>query len=440
MQKIIYFITALFAIVGFAQAQKPKFPQHMHAQRGSNPAAESRVASHGETPNLAIHFIRDLQLSQWDSTGRYTYSYFPNGDLAEEVRESYGSTFVPASRTVYAYTVPGYYSSYTTYYWDGSAWVGDYQSQYTYDAQNNPLTYWFLTWNVSQWDTTAGSKYSRTYVYTNRVASEIGLSWNSQTHLWDTDWREVYHWYSAQGWDSLTSYDWDGSAWQPQERYVDVSWHDIDEDEPFGARTQSYNGAIWEDFDRFAVTYTGPTDNYVAISEEWTGSSWDSVFKDIIVHDSHDHEISYMGYEYWSGAWHLYGSQITAYSYDAQGSTTQIIYDDLDSAGILQNSYKIEYPSFFTNAPEPTSLGANVTAYPNPCSDRLNFQVKLKQNGPAHIALYDLQGRLRMQTVTPARVGEDIALPISEVLENGTYIYRIQTKEGEASSKITLLR
>jgi hypothetical protein len=64
----------------------------------------------------------------------------------------------------------------------------------------------------------------------------------------------------------------------------------------------------------------------------------------------------------------------------------------------------------------------------------------LKQNGPVEVALYDLQGRLRVKTMSPTTVGAEITMPISEILENGTYMYRIQTKEGTASGKVLVQR
>ncbi len=441
MYKILSLLVAFFAVCSVAQAQKLDFARHSHTSRAAAPLDPSRIAAHDDFPELALYFEKDLQLNQWDSTYRWTYSYFPNGDIAEQIGESYGGPgtgFVNNQRVANTFASPGNVASTAYSGWNGSAWSNQYQFTYAYDSQNQIIADWFYQWNGNQWDTVNGSRYTLGYVFSNRIASRVGESWNFSTSAWDLDYREDYNWPSAQGWDSVIYSSWNGGNWQNEERYIDVAWHDIDEDEPTAGLYQGYTGSLWENRERFSNQY-GTNDGYIYIEENWNGTSWDSSYKEVVEIDSHGHDVGYLGYFY-AGGWHLSGGNENTFTYDAQGRTLEEIDEYLDSLLFVVSVYKTVYPSFFTNAPEPTSLIANVTAYPNPCIDKLNFQVELKQTSTVYIALYDLQGRLRMQTVTPARVGEDIALPISETLENSTYIYRLGTKEGEATGKVTVQR
>jgi hypothetical protein len=101
------------------------------------------------------------------------------------------------------------------------------------------------------------------------------------------------------------------------------------------------------------------------------------------------------------------------------------------------NIGKYVYGSFFTYAADAEVQHIQVSAYPNPCTDHLHFGFDSPPKKPVHIALYDLQGCLRMQTTMHSEVKE-FAVPISESLENGAYVYRITTAQGHASGKVVV--
>ena len=58
--------------------------------------------------------------------------------------------------------------------------------------------------------------------------------------------------------------------------------------------------------------------------------------------------------------------------------------------------------------------------------------------GPVQIALYDLKGTLRVLTQSGSVSGKEVTIPISDFLENGTYVYQIMTKAGRASGKVVV--
>jgi hypothetical protein len=76
----------------------------------------------------------------------------------------------------------------------------------------------------------------------------------------------------------------------------------------------------------------------------------------------------------------------------------------------------------------------NLTAYPNPASERIKFEYDLQGHGKAHLHVFDTSGRI-VKELMLGRAFDFIYLDISD-LEHGTYIARIVTDNGfELSEK-----
>ena len=436
MRTIFLFAFTLLLACTTAFSQNNRRPFHDPAARRSAPTAPNKVASHDDFPTLLYAFDWDTLGSAWDSTARNTYTYLPNGDLVEGYSEQYNGTFFePYTRQRNTYS--GLTTTSITEQWNGAAWQNISKFENSTDNFGNGTLSLYYFWNTTQWDTTFGNRSTYQYVLTDKVAQSTIEAWNQNTRQWDIAYLEQYSWPNTAGWDTVVYSSWNGSGWDLSERFVDVTWYDLQNFLPYTARNQVYNAPLWEDVERLTGTY-GTYGSGDLLTEEWNGVSWDSIYRDVTTNDSHGHEISYEGYD-WNGSWMLSYRTMQQYTYDVQGHTTEVIYLQ-DNNGTMENYYREVYPSFFTSAAVPQPIATSVTAYPNPCTDRLNFKVELKQNGPVQIALYDLQGRLRMETLTPAQVGKDISLSISEFLENGSYVYRIATKDAQGSGTVVVQR
>ncbi len=421
---------------GAAFSQIARKPFHDPRAGSTAPAANNKIASHLDLPELLYGFEWNNLASAWDSMEIVTYTYHPNGDFAEAIYDRYdGVTFMHDSRQTNTYA--GQTIRTTSEIWTGSAWENSSKFETTDDNFGNTLLNIYCSWNINQWDTLAGDRVSYQYNLANQVVESVIESWNQNTHQWDTGYLEQYAWSNPTGWDTVTYSNWNGSGWELAERFVDVTWYDFANFLPYYARNQVYNAPLWEDVERFTATY-GTNGSGTTYSEDWNGATWDSVYKDVVINDSHGHQVSYEGYQ-WNASWMLNSVSLTQYTYDLQDRTIEEVYQSGNPSPV-ENYYRIVYPSFFTSAIGAHSITSNVTAYPNPCTDRLNFKVENSQNGPIQISIYDLQGRLRMQTVTAAAVGKDITLSISELLENGSYVYRIATKDAQASGKVVVQR
>ncbi len=423
-------------MVGFmvAVGQKPMNLPSLPGIRSGKPTS-LKVTSHDDLPNLKWALDWNDTANTWDSTARHTYSYAANGNLVEEIIQNFvGPGFVNAQRLQYAWNSQGLMQTEWSYRWNGMAWEYDYRTNWTYDAQQNPSSNLTELWDGSAWGNLAGYRWTNTYVFTNRLAASEFENWNPATMGWDLYLRYESHWPSVQGWDTLATYTYSLGTWVPSERAVDYVWLDFDQDLELSGRWQQYDGQNWADRSRFVCTYTSQNQDSDFITEAWNGTNWQNEYRYINDDDSLGHRRSFHNYQ-WLGTWDLTGSSEFDYIYDNQGHTMEIVTRPWNGIS-YNNAIKEVFGSFFTGLGESQTLACNVTAYPNPCTDLLHFRMELPTPGPVQIALYDVQGRPRLQTVAAAQTDMAIEVPISETLENGTYLYRLSTKSGRAEGKV----
>ncbi len=401
-------------------------------------SAAGKTATHEDYPALAYQFIWHDSLVAWDSVYMETMSYSVNGDLTEVIGQQYiGNGFAPLRRSLYTYASPGFPSSETAFNWNGNSWMEDYRTETTYDSQNNATQYLNFFWTGAAWDTSYGQRNTYSYVFTDKIASRIEEYWDSTSHQWENSSLEEFSYPNATAWDTATLSLWSLGSWLPDERYVDVAWYDFEKDLAYSARNQVFGGSGWEDVARFRSTF-GANDSQTIVWDEWSGTDWDSTTKDVMINDQHGHQTVNETY-IWIGAWMQSNGYLSHYSYDAQDRTTEII-DEWFDGYIYRYADRHTYPSFFTGEADALEFTSQVSAYPNPCAEQLNFGFGHPPKGLVEISIYDLRGLLRLQTRISGRHGGPINLQLPETMENGCYTYRISTQEGNACGKLNVLR
>jgi Secretion system C-terminal sorting domain len=436
MKNIIVFILVSACCLGEGSAQLWSFKRPLQ-QAKSSQGTSQKVAAHDDYPELYWSLSWDTSQAMWDSVYQFHTTYLPNGDVAEIVKDRYiGNTFVPEQLQSYSYATLPPSQSLELSSWNGSSWDTNSRFQTNFDAQGGIKSWARYDWSGATWDTTAARKNLTTYAFTNRPTSILWQDWSSTSHLFKNVYLEQYTYPSAAGWDTASFAYWNGAAWENEERYVDVVWHDFEKEIMLNATLQVYN-QIWISAERFAGTI-GAHDSPSYIVEAWSGLSWDTTRLELYGLDAHAHETLTEYYDWGSGWVQNYGNR-TDYVYDGLGHTLQTTNSHWDLGQYVPFGRNV-YVNFFTQTKPQTLLVASISAFPNPCTDKLNFKLELQQNGPVQIALYDLQGRLRMQTASPRLMDSQVTVPISEVLENGTYVYRIFTKEGFAEGKVIVQR
>jgi hypothetical protein len=431
---VCLFLLLLASASVHAQHRLQGFEKHSKANARINPQTRNKIATHDDYPNLCLSFDWDSTATQWDSTYRTTFTYNINGLLLEELWEQYnGSAFENFTRSVNAYNGQMLRDTLTSWYWDGIAWQKDTRNEWTYDVNDNVAVSLEYFWSGSTWDTAYGQRYASTYVLGNRLVKQQQESWSSSTS-WTKEYLSEFYYPSANGWDSAVFSAWNGTVWELQERYLDVTWYDFAKELPYYARIQRFTNPGWEDSDLFTATY-GPFDSPTYIYQWWTGNAWENDYKDMEVFDAEEHQTLYEGFE-WLGAWTQVDGYRSNYTYDGQGHTMEIINEAYIGSAYELGQRRV-YSTFFTglaDAPHPDY----VKAYPNPCNDRVQFALEAGTLGLVEITLYDMAGRLRAQSISQVGSEAAVAMPLSASLETGHYTYRIATTQGLYSGKLVI--
>jgi len=219
---------------------------------------------------------------------------------------------------------------------------------------------------------------------------------------------------------------------------VDVQWHDFLNDQPSYGKYQEYAGSNnWDDIERDQLTYSPMREDVLV--ELFNAPNWDSAYKYVSLYDQHSHEVSHESFFYNSG-WGLTDGEYTHYSYDGNGHTTEKWNERYDSGlGANYNVEKFLYANFFVGTTAPQHPTWTVAAYPNPCTDLLNFDLQLQKPSLVTIELYDLQGRLRCLSQVGMHHGF-VTLPVSEMLEGGVYVYRVRAGGEEVKGRVLVER
>ena len=336
--------------------------------------------------------------------------------------------FLPEARINYTYDTNGNEIEYIREAWTGTAWENSARATSTYDAQGNETSYIYDVWANGAWSINSGDRYTLQYNGGNQIIEEISEYYYSGTSSWEMAEKANYQ-YTAGEWSEVVYSSWDGTAWQLSGRLTGLSWYNFEKQYPATVTFQTYSNGNYFDSDRSTCTYT-QFDSQECISETYT-TMWENAYKEIYNRDQHDHEIYNETYS-WSGSWNFDGGFRSNYTYDAQARTLEIIYQEQLSLTTAENDYKQVFSRFFTGAASAHEANVEVTAFPNPVTAQLNFDLKLEKHGPVTIALLDIQGRKRLETHSNYN-GNTISIPIASSLENGVYFY--QVKMGDAFAK-----
>tara|TARA_B100000809_G_scaffold266716_1_gene330954 strand:+ start:11384 stop:13402 length:2019 start_codon:yes stop_codon:yes gene_type:complete len=202
----------------------------------------------------------------------------------------------------------------TEEYFDGADWIEHSRLFYTYDGNNNLIetnnSYWNS--NESQW--VVNSKDTYTYNVNNQVLIET---------------------YESLGEDNYgyrTSYDYDASGnviQQIEQNLEGLTWVNsskVDINYSDGVLTsgdqKEWDGANWvvgEDSGFFTFIYTGTTVSYLMIEEDWDGTNWNSMSRNLFTHDANDNMLSQV-FQVWSNDIWIDEGFKQEYAYDANNN------------------------------------------------------------------------------------------------------------------------
>ena len=126
-------------------------------------------------------------------------------------------------------------------------------------------------------------------------------------------------------------------------------------------------------------------------------------------------------------------SNATASSYKATTAGTYIVRVQRGSCGVFSSPFVVSIP-----CREGELTSTNISAYPNPFSEQINFNLELSDPGEVSVILYSLSGQLIDEVLENSylNAGESHIEYNSENLANGIYIAEIKTSAETKRIKI----
>lgn len=429
----LHLLLLIICVSNTAFSQAPKYSKKPITPSTNPSSAHAKTASHDDLPELCQEF--GWNGTAWDSTGLVLNVYSPTGNLIEKTIYYFSSgIFFPQFKYQYTFDTNGNLTEQILQDHTGSAWENDSRQTRTYDMNQNEIEFFNYLWTNNTWEITYGNRNSYQYNASSQITEKIEESYFASSGTYVNNERTTYT-FAAGVPIETTYYDWDGASWIPNNRYTNQVWFDYSKDLPQSNVYQDHDGTNFVDNQRGNWTYS-QNDSYELIYDEYVAGTWTPYYKLVENYDLHGHNTLYESSS-WNNGWQVsYGANAT-YTYDNQGITLEIVYQNRNILGVYENNSKSLYSSFFVGNSKPVQNEVDLTVYPNPASSELNFDIKMEKHGAVTITLFDMQGRKRMETLSHYN-GNTLSIPISAALESGLYFYQIKAAHQFAKGKLVI--
>jgi hypothetical protein len=346
----------------------------------------------------STHFDKSMKESYlYDNTGK-------NISLIQYLWEEMTGRFVPQIKDDYQYDANNNLISMIEYEW-GGPWINLQKDEYAYDAKGNEISYIISFWNDidNKWE--IDSKSETTYFPNGKMKDNISYSSGSGTLQ-----NSLKSEYSYDGSSHLTEkknfvWDIDSSKWfayEKEQYYCDANGNDTaivgsQIDKPDTVTNLSWK---WTYSYNLNGKMTGYKEYFWDLSNTWYGSykfelSYNNVdgsgsalsefiFDDIaekwigITNRSYIYDSLYTGSK---PVFPLYFYDEDDIGFYTNNKPMQIIdnYIDADTVTWIATSKKNLYYSDFTKLKTNVTSSNDVSVYPNPASDIINFTQKVNR-------------------------------------------------------------
>ena len=215
--------------------------------------------------------------------------------------------------------------------WNNDAWEWNTKTQYIYSGSNiceqTPLK-----WDGTQWIGN-GTKWKKTFVFTNKIETQINYSWN--TDKWVESTKDSTKWISSSLSESISSYKWNDGNWIGTKK-VRNTYNSANK--LISNETLAWGGdeTNWRDSLHTLYEYNENNIEILKVNAKKVGDDWVAV-------DSTKHEIEYITIAGKKLTKSDFSAKWTATSGTWTGTGTKIL-NEYDSNGnkILINTYTIK--------------------------------------------------------------------------------------------------
>jgi hypothetical protein len=456
-------------------------PSYLHSQRMQMGAPGNATALNwvpgveppdiiAENPGWDLEYRWDSTIGTWRLIKGRTYTYDSQGKVVERRSDDYlNGQPSPFLKHIYSYDAQGRLARRSTYYWSSGAWLLSNRVSQRLDAHGNRTSQLGQQLFSSTWDTVYADSTRYTYVLGNRIASKEFSLWDDNTRqlanqsletwTYDTDSLELTHirshWAASQwnkemkeeqiysvGGVKLQTNFYNGfqNHWNIWQTYRWLGWHDQHRILPTAYELDEYSAdsiPTLQHQSRANLQY-GQYDSRTALIEAYDGQQWTPAITWSQVRDAMNHSTDFRLFFY-NGIDTIFVVSVRDhYTYDAQQHVIEEVHEQasMDSTVYLQLS-RLEHGNFFITAIDAQAALPPLKAFPIPCNHEMKLALPMMPMEPVSIEIYDLSGKLRLQSINPAT--QEVTIPISEALENGCYIYRLRCGEYIAQGKLEVV-
>lgn len=293
-------------------------------------------------------------------------------------------------------------SDQTSYFWDGNDWISNYRYTYTYYPQGYLRTYVSLTYDATfqQWDTTYAWNRIRTFDGDDNPIDLIRQVYNTNTHQYENDYKQIFQYYSPGYLSGYDFYDWINSQFQLIFRVTAQAYNyynsSIDYQLNYSLQ-QNWTGSAWIHAYQTSMTY----DSYNSLfflTQLWTGTVWENSVKYATIFDSHGNYIEYND-SLWNGTgYDLNYIDKQILTYGVNGEILEDIYQYADASTPLVNSSKRNFSDFIvcnlTTSAHQVANTTGFTVFPNPSQGLFTVSWKDLGKNEHQLTVMDFFGRI----------------------------------------------
>jgi hypothetical protein len=469
----IHFAIIAFLFMGYSSmAQKGKHGKiknlfertnhHLTENPEKAEAIKTFISSKGQIsrPGNSEDYFWEQGSNVWYHSSNSVYSYNETGQLLEQLTTEpmLGTNM---SKETMAYDTHGNMTEYISYYWIENAWEISWGNKrvYTYDNNGNITEEIYQWWDYLSSSWVNESKNVNAYDNNGNFTEQYHQYW--ENGAWVNEWRELVTNSTSGIPIEVTNYYWEGGEWIPDEKYIDIVWHNWENweySEPESYIGQYYDNGQWINYVKYNAIYTG--ENYVGTYEMWENNAWVNSDRDTYTEtateqiylyqywengqwvnseretqtfDDHGTPTGYIS-EYWeNGAWVINYASAETHTYNNDGDITETIsmyWDEMTSSFVNFSKYVYSNFYYFQSGITGRKSSIDVSIYPNPVSSSINIKMNEAGINQYQVEILNITG----QTVYTNSYSSFSSSINVENLETGLYFVRIITDNNKTHS------
>ncbi|WP_400192092.1 T9SS type A sorting domain-containing protein [Hymenobacter sp. B81] len=416
---------------------RPTSPTELLQARPQSAAART-ISSSVQRPGQVVSYGYDSLAQAWVKPARTRFTYDGRGrEILQEVADSAsGRAF---SRMATTYNAADQVTETLTEVNFTGTWNYGTRNQFSYDTRRQLTQELYQFYNASgTWYTFDGIRYQNVYNAAGHLTEQTLQHYRPGTGAFVDSVRYLFHGLAPSGeWAELIiQRPSAGGQWTNWERQLNVVWYDFGRKLMSSAQAQVWDNNRWELVTRLTGTYTATHE--VQMVEERLAGNWVNAQRHTVTYDAQG-SLTGDKTEDWTGtSWGTVFEVALNLYYHPDGTVRRrIVRVDSNGAGLQYAALDnfSGYQTFVLAARASAALAPGaLQAYPNPSADG-RFTVQLNaSSATGELRVTDALGRLVHRQPAPSLPGTE-SLDLSQH-PAGVYTLELRTAAGIARQQV----